>query len=349
MTDFVLRDQTPGDEDALAALSRQAPDGGSIAFSTQRHVPEQQVTAGQHDRTLGVVAQDRATGALVGVARVSSGRCRVGGQLRPYALLGSLAVHVEHRRQGIGAALARWRIERATELSGPGTVLVAEIQAGNVASLANARTWADQLVGRLVVAPMPVRSRPPRPRTGVTVRPVEPGELSEVADRLGAFTAHHDLARPHTGETLAAWLASSPLPEPVNHYLVATDPAGRLVAGMGLREAGRLSSMRIHRMPVAVRLANLALQVVPRDGVMRNLEVDKVWFAPGHAGAARQLWETARWDLRRHSTGLVATYDADGPLRRVLRTPPWMPTTSFTMAVRSPVPIAPGRVVEAFS
>ena len=345
MTDLVLRDQEPGDADALEALGGQAPDGGSIAFSTQRHVP---AAADQDDHSFGVVAQDRATGALLGAARVRLGQCRVGGQLRPYALLGSLAVHAEHRRQGIGAALARWRIERATELQGPETVLVAEIQSGNVASLANARTWAEQFVGRLVVAPVPMRRRPPRPRPDVTVRPVQPGELAEVAERLDVFTADHDLARLHTAETLTAWLAGSPLPDPVNHYLVATDRAGRLLAGMGLREAGRLSSLHVHRMPAAVRLANLALHVVPRDGVMRNLEVDKAWFAPGHAGAARQLWEAARWELRRHSTSLVATYDVTSALRPVLRTPPWMPTTSITMAVRSPVPIEPGRVLEAF-
>jgi hypothetical protein len=181
------------------------------------------------------------------------------------------------------------------------------------------------------------------------VRKVRADELAEVADHLEQFCADVDLARPRTGDDLAAWLAVSPLPEPVNHYLVATDRSGRLLAGMGLREEGRLRSLLIHHMPPAVRAANLALAVVPRNGEMRKLVVDEVWFTPGYTDAARCLWQTARWELREHSTTIVATYDPRGPLRQVLLTPPWMPTTTVTMALRSPVPLDHTRLIDALA
>src|SRR5699024_8317747 len=125
-----------------------------------------------------------------------------------------------------------------------------------------------------------------------------------------------------------------------------TDGSGRLVAGMGLREEGRLRSLRVVRMPSAVRVASRLLRVVPPDGVMRNVLLDKVWFAPGHAHAARRLWDEARWRMRGTGTAVVGTYDPRGPLREVLSTPPWIPTTSFTLAVRSPVPLDPDRIFD---
>jgi predicted N-acetyltransferase YhbS len=349
MTEFLLHEQTSADAAALADLAARTPDGGLISFSGRDHVPWDAASASQHDASVGVVARLVGSGEVVGAARLSFGRCRLAGQVRPYALLSSLSVHPEQRRRGIGSALARWRIDRAVAAWGPDVLLLAEIQAGNVASLSAARSWADEFVGRLVVAPMPMRHRPAPAPSHLVVRPVRANELAQVAGNLERFTAHVELARPYTGDDLAAWLISSPLPQPVNHYLVAADHSGRLLAGIGLREEGRLRSLIVHRMPPAVRAANLALAVVPRDGEMRNLAVDKVWFTPGYADAARRLWDTARWEFRDHSTTIVATYDPRGPLRRVLRTPPWMPTTTVTMAVRSPVPVDRRRLIDALN
>ncbi|MEE6272199.1 GNAT family N-acetyltransferase [Georgenia wangjunii] len=346
MTRVELREQRPEDAAAVAVLDNLAPDGGMISFGWELHVPDLQTTAGQHEHCVGVVAVLHGSGEVVGHAKLSTGRCRVGGRELPYALLGALSVHPDHRRQGIARALAQWRIDRARDRFGPDVVVVAEIQSGNAASLASARTWATQLVGRAVVAPMPMRVRPPRRDPALEVRAALPGDLPEVAARLTEFTHGMELARLHSAESLGAWLASSPLAEPVNHYAVATDTSGRLLAGMGLREEGRLRSMRVVRMPAALRAANRLLRIVPPGGVMRNVLTDKVWYAPGHGRAARYLWETTRWRMRGSGTTVVATYDPRGPLRDALSSPPWFPTTSFTLAVRSPVPLDPTRVID---
>jgi GNAT superfamily N-acetyltransferase len=55
-----------------------------------------------------------------------------------YAVLDSLKVHPDYRRRGIARRLTDRRLERATELGGDEVVIVAYIQAGNTASLANA-------------------------------------------------------------------------------------------------------------------------------------------------------------------------------------------------------------------
>lgn len=345
MVGVVLREQVPDDEAALAALAAASPDGGLVAFSPVLHVPERAAAAGQHEESLGVVAED-AAGAVVGAARVAFGRCRVAGEIRPFALLGGLAVHPRARHQGVGRALARRRLELAEDRCGTGVVALANIQQGNAASLANARTWADTTVGRLLVSPAPMRRRPPRARPDLLVREAVDADLAEVAAGLAAFTAGVELARVSTVESLRSWLAVRPDGRAVNHVVVATDRAGRLLAGLGLREEGRLRSLTIQRMPAAFRAVNAVLAVVPPSGEMRNLVVDKVWFAPGRGDAARFLWQTVRWDWRDRGTSLVSTYDPRGPLRQVLRTPPWIPTTSMTVAVRSPVPVDGSRLLD---
>jgi predicted N-acetyltransferase YhbS len=139
VSEFVLEEQTAADAAALADLAARTPDGGLISFSSREHVPQDAAVAGQHDASVGVVARLANTGELVGSARVSYGRCRLANHVRPYALLSSLAVHPGHRRRGVGSALARWRIDRAVATSGADVLLVAQIQAGNTASLAAAR------------------------------------------------------------------------------------------------------------------------------------------------------------------------------------------------------------------
>jgi hypothetical protein len=88
----------------------------------------------------------------------------------------------------------------------------------------------------------------------------------------------------------------------VNHRLVVADRSGRLLAGLGLHEEGRLASLVIGRLPTHLRAANAVLHVVPRDGRKRNLIADKAWFAPAQLQAARYLWEVTCWEWRSAGT-----------------------------------------------
>jgi hypothetical protein len=49
--------------------------------------------------------------------------------------------------------------------------------------------------GRLVVTPVPMRRRPPRPRTCLTVSPAAGAKLAEIAAAIDAHYAGHDFAR----------------------------------------------------------------------------------------------------------------------------------------------------------
>jgi GNAT superfamily N-acetyltransferase len=339
----IIREAGPQDEAGLAALAVASPDGGAVAFTPEQHVPAREITQ-DHEISEHFVAE--ADGVVVGTGRLDIGTCRFAGEDVRYALLSTLRVHPDHRRRGIAARLTDRRLRRAAELAGDDVVVVAYIQAGNSASLGNSRRWATQVGGRLVVTPVPVRRRPPRPRADQTVRPARGTELAQIGAAIDAHYAGHDFARRWDETRLADWLAASPFPDPVNHYLVVSDRSGRLLAGLGLHEEGRISSLTIGHMPPHLRAANAVLHVVPRDGRMRNLIADKAWFAPGQLEAARYLWEVTRWEWRSAGTSLLLTHDPRSPVHDVIAARPWMPTTSATVAVRSPRPMRQETIVE---
>ena len=99
-------------------------------------------------------------------------------------------------------------------------------------------------------------------------------------------------------------------------------------------------------MPFQLRAANVLLRIVPPDRRMRNLIVDKAWFAPGQLPAARFLWERTRWEWRAAGTSLLLTHDPRSPVNQVVAARPWLPTTSATIAVRSRRPMRPETLVE---
>jgi predicted N-acetyltransferase YhbS len=339
----IVREAGPEDGETLAALAEATPDGGPVAFRREHHVPAGQI-ARDHEISEQFVAE--ADGVVAGTARLDVGSCRFEGEDVRYALLDSLQVHSDYRQQGVAALLTDRRLARAKELAGDDVVTLAYIQSGNTGSLANARRWATQIGGQLVVTPVPMRSRPPRPVAGLTVRPAAPAELGEIAATVDEHYADHDFARRWDATRLADWLAASPLPDPVNHYLVVTDQSGRLLAGLGLREEGKLTSLVMGRLPLHLRAANAVLRIVPPDHRVRNLVVDKAWFAPGQLEAARYLWEMTRWEWRAAGTSLLLTHDPRSPVHQVVAARPGLTTTSATIAVSSTRPMRQETLVE---
>lgn len=341
---IAVRVAEAGDEAAIARIAQEAPDGGAVSFSVEHHVDVHDGHIGSHERVVTVVAEAGDPAQVVGSARVSFGTCLVAGRSTSYALLGGLTVAADQRRRGVATALAAWRVRHAIEAVGADALVLANVQTGNIGSTAVAGTWATQRAGRMVAIPVPMRRRAPRPRPDLEVRPVRLDDLEEVA-ALGTDSGR-TFARLWTAGRLRSWLDASPFPDPVNHYLVVTNRSGRLLAGMAVREEGRIRSLVVQRAPVLIRLANLALHVIPPDGRMRNLVVDRVWSRPGHLDAAQFLWQHTRWEWRERGSTLLTTHDPRGPVHQVVRPPAWLPTTSATVMVRSTRPIDPAAVID---
>lgn len=140
-----LRVAHPEDFEALARLAVACADTGRIRAAPKYLRSPVLAWAALKPQLEWVVAE--AGCEVIGAAQVIFSETVVEGERRPCACLASLMVDPAYRRRGMARALTEWRLERA----GPDAVVVAAIQTGNVGSLANARHWATQIFGTLVL------------------------------------------------------------------------------------------------------------------------------------------------------------------------------------------------------
>lgn len=337
--EFHFRQMQSSDGVAFTALAQMSPDTGQVGTHTHYQLDAYQVLSLRDGDTAGVVAETPEYQGLVGAGLIGFSQCCFEGELLDYALLHSLMVHLDYRRQGLATELAQWRLRAALETLGNEGLVVASIQQGNVGSLATARKWCQQLAGEVQGSMARMRTKPPAPIDGVTVRPVQPAELEELVHQQNQFYEGYNFYKPDTPASLAAWLAQTPFATPFRHSYVAVDTHGNILAGLVLIEQHRLVTMQIDRLPMFARLLNKFLSLVPPDGTLKQLTVNRIWYAPGQLPAARHLWEAVRWEWRDRGSGLLCFFDPRGPLPAMLRLPIWMPRSKFTFAVHSPKPM----------
>ena len=343
---FALTTVDPLDPDAadlaaLALLDAAVSDGGRVTFTVEHLLPPREYLRTLKQDSIGVLARDGA-GRAVGSAWIRCGEFRWAGRPARFALLGSLQVHPDARRRGVARALTDWRLQRAGD-----AVALATIQAGNVASLANARRWGTVIGEPLLVTPVPVRRRPPVTRHPWTVREATDRDLDAVI--VGLDRRYNDFAM--APADLRGWLgrpfnsydfAMAPadmrgwLGRPFNSYYVLVGPDDRPLAGVGLHHEARHSRTRVSGLPPAMRWAGRLARVVPADGVMRNVAAVWPWHADGAENVGRVLWQQVLHRERTDATAVVTTLDPRHPARAMLAAPRWLPRTAISVVVRVP-------------
>lgn len=342
---FNLRLLNPADGDALAGLAQNSPDTGLIGMLPQYQLDAYQVLSLRYAHLAGVVAETPAHQGLVGMGAVSLGRCCFEGAETDVASLHSLMVHPQFRRQGLAAELARWRYQYALQQLGDEALIAASIQHGNTGSLATAQRWCQQLAGEVQGSVSRMSKKSPLLVANITVRPAESTELEAIVHHQNNFYQGYNFYSPDTPEKLSAWLGQTPFDRPFRHYLVAVDGRGNLLAGLVLKEQSKLVTMQVSHMPAWVSLLNKFLKVVPADGLIKQLAVERFWYTADQQAAANFLWEMIRWQWRDRGSGLICFYDPRGPLPQILNLPAWMPKSKFTFAVAGPRKMSEDRPV----
>jgi GNAT superfamily N-acetyltransferase len=347
MSGFVLREMQAADSRALTALMEEMSENQGLGMTTYYQIDAYQaLTAVSGWKTLGVVAEVEDFDELAGIGTVSFGECQFEGVLRPFAYLANLKVHPRFRQQGLGTRLAQWRIDRAREHAGSDGVIWTGMQRDNEGSRRTASKWSREFFEPMIVAVVPIRSRPPRLSKDVVVHPAVPADLSEIAEKQNAFYHDFNLYPPQTADTLRDWLERSPVDRPVNHYFVAVDSAGEIIAGAGVTEGRQVLLDQLHNLPLPLRVLNRIVHIVPPDYVIQHLPVSKLWYSPGQPAAAQQVWETIRWECRTLGTTVSSVYDPRGPLRDVFQLKPWhQPRIELAFAVHGPVPMTQTRFI----
>jgi predicted N-acetyltransferase YhbS len=336
MAEFSLRQMRPDDGAAIDALMRNEPLAGSVAISTHyRHDLYASLLA-QYPTLFGIVATAPGFDGLVGFATAYTDEVLVNGAPMPSAHLANLKVHHDVRRQGLGARLAAWRIDEARRRLGSDVVIATDIEASNAGSLATARHWATQLLGPVRIVVARPADRPPR-SAGLTYRPMSDAESDAVIDAANAFNADAQLYPPHTRESLAAYLAPTTIGA-FRHSRLVTTADGTLVAGAMVTERFQVMEDHFDRVPRPLELISRVLPVIPRDGVLRTVELSLAWYAPGRADAGRFLWDAIRHEWRDRANTVVAQVDPRGPLVDVFRVGPTLvPKLELVAPVLSPV------------
>ena len=332
----------PTDGPAIDRLGRETPDTGAVAFFSEFQQDVYETIVALRPGTVGVVAE-APDKRLVGMGLVSFGTCQFEGELRPSAYFNSLSVHPEYRRRGIAARIGAWRFNEAREHfqeAGTEGVIYAGIQGGNVGSMKTAASWSNQLIeGRMTGAAINVRQQPPKAIDGMEVRSAGDGELDRIADQQNHFYADCNFYPPETPGSLLAWRSQLFFGERLRDYLICVDRSGAIVAGLGVTAEGPLITSHIVRMPLALRIANALLRILPSDGKIRRLKVDRFWFASGQLEAARYLWESTRWMLRDRGTSVMTFFDAASPIRQAVVLPRIVPAITGAVALHGPVPV----------
>jgi GNAT superfamily N-acetyltransferase len=337
--DFLLRPLRPEDGSAYAALLAASPDTGRIGTAERFEIDPYQALVGIHPDAVGVVAEAPGHEGLVGGACVRFGRCQWEGEVRPSALLHTVVVHPDFRRQGLASRLE----DHAVRRFGEDGVFYAVIQRNNISSERAASKWAGQISkGRLTFISKPTRST--RPSGPFVVRPVRSEELAAVAERMNEYYRDCNLYPPESAASLAEWLGRTPFGTAFRHYRAITDKGGSLLAGMAVTETCRVRTTLLTRVPAALRMLNLLFRVVPTSGHLRELTVSRAWFAPGQREALRHLLETMRWEWREIATSVVVTADVRSPLMEICNVRPWTATVIAGLALRAPVACSEDRL-----
>jgi hypothetical protein len=295
---------------------------------------------------VGVVAEVPGQDGIIGSGLIRFGQCQWEGELRPSALLNTLVVHPDYRRQGVASQLAKWREQLAHQQLGLDGVLWAIIQRDNTASERTAIKWANQfLESRVVIIPLRMRSASPRRSRRFEVRPARPDELDTVAEQLNRYYRDYNLYPPETGDSLAAWLEGTPFDSPFRHYQIVTNKAGTILAGMGLSENFRLRTTLITHLPAGLRILNRLFNLIPANGELREVVLSRIWVAPGQLEAARHLLETMRWEWRGRCTSLLFSADLRSPAMRLPDVWDRFGREVAGIAVRAPVPCTEDRLL----
>lgn len=333
-TDPTFREITATDGLALKALLESSPDTGAIQIAPSYRVDAYQVHLGLDPGSTGVIAT--TNGSAIAAGFISFGQCNFEDHLRNYAMLGGLTVHPNHRRQGIASQIVDWRVQCARQRVGEAGVVLAAIQQKNSGSFMVAKRWCRQLVGTLERGAVKVRNSQPEQQPEVKVRPAAKGEVEAIADGLNSFYQTYNLYTPCAAASLTEWLNTSPLETPFRTYYVAVDKKNNVLAGLAVAEQYRMIEMEVRKLPTVARLLNKFLKLVPADGQLRQIAVNKVWFTEGQEKAARFLWEMTRWQCREQGNTLVFSYDPRSPISRLFAIPTWMPRGRYTYAISGP-------------
>lgn len=332
------RQMSPSDGHALRELFRASPDTGIVTLYTHFPINPYDALMMTRLRNVGLVAEHPQAG-IIGAGVASFGHFQYEGQSRPYAFLHKIVIHPSYRRQGIATQLTQRLIGCASENIGREGVIFGGIQTNNKASLALAERLGFQLIGEFHGSFVSTTQIPPSTIPGITVRVAQPSDYETFVQKQNEFYEQYNLYPFESIEAFQQWLERTPFDIPFRNCYVAAGENDELLAGLTISEDYKISEVRFLHVPLLLRLLNKLLHIVPDDGIMRQIAVNRLWFEKGQLESARYLWEQIRWEMHNKGNTMLLYYDPRSPLKNLLKLPFYTPKGRLTVMVRGPVPM----------
>jgi len=340
VSDFTVRPARDGDGKALTELAAAAADTGAVRIAPHYlHDPLETSRVLRPDAEWAIAETE--DWSVIGAGTVDFGDVEIEGEVCRGARLSNLMVDPHHRRRGVARALTAWRLDRAGSQD---AVVVAGIQSGNEGSFANARKWATQIFGKVVLPAFKVATAGRLP-AGLELRePQNDDEWEQVAAGLSEFEEGWNLRIPETVADLRERLARTPLDVPVQRQVVAVE-GGEVVGGCELHESSRLQTLVVEELPRVLRALTAVTRTLPADGVIRAVAAARLWYRPGRLDVGRELWAHARAVSPDVGNTVSLQFDPRGPLSQIARVRTWTPKGEIAVAVRSPVRLSEQRLL----
>lgn len=341
MSEFILREMRPADSPALLALVQDMSENQGPGMTTVYQVDAYHalIHADQH-HTVGVVAEVEGFEGIAGLATVSFLEIQFEGQRRTCAYLANLKVHPNFRRQGLGAKLAAWRVDRAWAEFGADVVILTGLMTTNNASRSTAARWASEFYEPVKINVGIPLGEPPAAMPDLTIRRAGTDDLAQIAEKQNAFYQQANFYEAQTADTLAEWLRYTPIDTPIHEYLVAVNDMGDILAGCRVIARHRLMVDRFDNPPPPVRA------MLPPDLTIRECPTKDMWFAPGQLAVAKHLWASLPWLYADSANSVSVTYDPRGPLAEIFPPmPDFVPTIEIAIAFHGPTAASPDRFI----
>jgi GNAT superfamily N-acetyltransferase len=315
LTELQIRPIEAADNEQLYRFLASYADGGAFKFQV---IPKTQDVLGAYQarnpRNIGMIAYlgQQPVGMLWAVPQ-SDVSYREKTNLTG-VLLNSLAVHPNHRQQGVASSLVR---ETETFLrsrfEGRELLFYGYIQARNKPSQAVGQKFEATFTDNYTLLTS-VKTLPKRPAldSRFVVEQISPPDFLAAAEGYNACYAsevHKHPVQTVTPQTFVDFLKPSNVGglEAIytRYYVIKkirqnqTPPdatqESKPLAGLGVIDIFKLFDLKLLKAPKIFYAANKLLKIVPPDGIVRSKEIKLAWCNPTDWAAGRVLFEQVRF------------------------------------------------------
>lgn len=299
----VVRQARPEDNAALVALAAACPMNGDIGLCVDRAPDFFTLSRLEGDPwRVGVI--DGPDGTPIACVGFGVRHLYLDGVPTRVAYFGDLKVHPDHRRGGVGMALARWAHTVAAELVGADGIKIFTVLAGNVALEKGLELFAvDDApvtpVGTIRSLSVPLLARRRTGRGDVVVDHAVRADIPEMARLWQRLAPHRAFAPVLDEQSLRRWIEEAPGLR-ISDYLLARRRGDDAIVGfMGLWDQHSIKQMRVTEYSPSLGRLRPAFNAVaamagvtrlPRPGrELRYRNVVHACVAPGDTATLRAL------------------------------------------------------------